>query len=418
MGDDDVNAPREVEAEDRASERRAALRHAAIELRRLERRLAWQRCVTPLARLRFVRNRVLQPLSAILRAAVGTRRYGHGVSSTAGVPRLTQFVQQCVIGTRLGYDSDTYYRFRLYRLEDLRDAVLFMPMRANRALRPQVYERLGLDPTQLSNKAVFYRTAQLAGLPVPRALAEFRNGTIDWWPNEREGELPELDLFSKESDNLGGKGAARWIWLRAGLYQAEGNRELDARVLIDRLRQISLSAPQLLQVRVRNHPQIEPLSPGTLCTIRVVTYRFPDGEPRHLASTFRLASRPIAADNFSQGGLAAAVNPQTGTLRPAVFKDLTLTAAEHANHPVTGAKIAGFPLPHWPEVLELALHAHSVFPAYPSIGWDIAISRSGPVLIEGNYNWNVALVQQASSRGLGETDYLESYLAFLRQAPP
>jgi hypothetical protein len=61
----------------------------------------------------------------------------------------------------------------------------------------------------------------------------------------------------------------------------------------------------------------------------------------------------------------------------------------------------------------LALRAHRVFYDFPSVGWDVAVTPEGPVLIEGNYNWNVVLTQQAGGRAIGETGYFDIYLSFL-----
>jgi hypothetical protein len=73
-------------------------------------------------------------------------------------------------------------------------------------------------------------------------------------------------------------------------------------------------------------------------------------------------------------------------------------------------------LPEWRQVMELALAAHTAFPEFPSIGWDIAITPSGVVLIEANYNWDVVLAQQPACCGLGATSFLEHYFSWVNWA--
>jgi len=58
-------------------------------------------------------------------------------------------------------------------------------------------------------------------------------------------------------------------------------------------------------------------------------------------------------------------------------------------HPVTGVAITGFQVPLYNEVLELVDRLARRVPAFPYIGWDIAITPSGPVVIEGNHNSGV-----------------------------
>ena len=48
----------------------------------------------------------------------------------------------------------------------------------------------------------------------------------------------------------------------------------------------------------------------------------------------------------------------------------------------------------------MALQAAAAFPWARAIGWDIAISDRGPVLIEGNRTWSPSLIQMPAPHGL------------------
>lgn len=52
-----------------------------------------------------------------------------------------------------------------------------------------------------------------------------------------------------------------------------------------------------------------------------------------------------------------------------------------------------FKAPEYDSVIKLALKAHKFFYGVRSIGWDFAVSEQGPVLIEGNDNWEISGVQ-------------------------
>jgi hypothetical protein len=56
-------------------------------------------------------------------------------------------------------------------------------------------------------------------------------------------------------------------------------------------------------------------------------------------------------------------------------------------------------LPHWDEVKALAVRAHAAFAGRLMIGWDIAITEDGPVVIEGNRGPDMDLMQRFMETG-------------------
>ncbi|MBN9282025.1 MAG: hypothetical protein J0H37_07220, partial [Hyphomicrobium denitrificans] len=52
------------------------------------------------------------------------------------------------------------------------------------------------------------------------------------------------------------------------------------------------------------------------------------------------------------------------------------------------AELEGFRLPDWTLVTELALRAARTFLPLRTIGWDIALTPDGPVIVEGNRWWD------------------------------
>ena len=53
-------------------------------------------------------------------------------------------------------------------------------------------------------------------------------------------------------------------------------------------------------------------------------------------------------------------------------------------HPTTKEKIVGFKVPMFKEAIELVKEAAMIIPEIGYVGWDIAISTNGPVIVEGN----------------------------------
>ena len=80
-------------------------------------------------------------------------------------------------------------------------------------------------------------------------------------------------------------------------------------------------------------------------------------------------------------------------------------------HPDSGHPIEGLTLPFWKAALDLAVNAHREFQEMPSVGWDVAITEDGPVLVEGNPVWGVDLAQITHQRPLSDTAVADCLLA-------
>jgi hypothetical protein len=86
-------------------------------------------------------------------------------------------------------------------------------------------------------------------------------------------------------------------------------------------------------------------------------------------------------DNLNAGGFAAPVGLEDGVIRlPAADKN----GLQYEIHPYTGKAIVGFQLPFWQESLDMARHAALKEPTVRYIGWDVAVTAAGPVLVEAN----------------------------------
>jgi Sugar-transfer associated ATP-grasp len=160
------------------------------------------------------------------------------------------------------------------------------------------------------------------------------------------------------------------------------------------------------------------LTPGGLCTARITTMRLPDERPQLLSGIYRMpAEATTAADNFAAGGLAAPIDLATGRLGPAVRKDLSLLDAPAVVHPQTGARIEGHQLTHWADAVSLVLRAHEAVgcKGVPVIGWDVALTAEGPVLVEGNNIPCSTLGQMALDAPLGDSPLLACINAHLRE---
>ena len=178
---------------------------------------------------------------------------------------------------------------------------------------------------------------------------------------------------------------------------------IDAFTLIKKMRS---GGYDLIENFVLQHDDLMALSPSGLNTLRVVTQIDKD---QAIIITARLRiSVNSNVDNLTAGNCAAPIDIKTGVVSgPGVYGDITKSDA--FVHPVTGVKIVGFQIPFWKECLETVKKAALMVAENRSIGWDIAITNEGPILIEGNHNWGRVLWQLPEKKGL-KKDILKYYV--------
>ena len=156
----------------------------------------------------------------------------------------------------------------------------------------------------------------------------------------------------------------------------------------------------LIQRCLSNNRDVARFSTGSLCTHRAMTYRGADGAARLLALTFKMARTGSDVDNLHAGGLVCAVDPVTGRLGAGITRDPS--DGPQTEHPDTHARVEGAVLETHREVTALALRAHDALDVPWSVGWDVAMTPDGPVLVEGNPGWGVDLFHVPHARELPE----------------
>ncbi|MDM1517661.1 hexapeptide transferase [Myroides odoratimimus] len=154
----------------------------------------------------------------------------------------------------------------------------------------------------------------------------------------------------------------------------------------------------LIEEFVVQHDKIQELAPRGLNTIRIITQRTNNNTIDILGAILRL-SIESNTDNLSVGNAAVHIDLLSGKVdRAAVYGDFRKENIEI--HPISNVSIVGFEIPFWQECLTIVKHAALEAKENKSIGWDVAITNEGPILIEGNHNWGRVLWQLPVNKGL------------------
>ena len=145
---------------------------------------------------------------------------------------------------------------------------------------------------------------------------------------------------------------------------------------------------------IKQHQTLNTLYSGSVSSLRIVTI-CRNYDVSVYSTIIRVGSEGSHATGMHQGAILIGID-EHGTLCTLGHKKKKPNFGKFTHHPDTGIEFKGFQLPMWSEVIQLAKNAHSVLSDIPTIGWDIAITESGPIIIEANSQWGIAMTQYAS----------------------
>lgn len=141
---------------------------------------------------------------------------------------------------------------------------------------------------------------------------------------------------------------------------------------------IKLKKQYLVEAFVKQHKNMNVLYADSVNTMRMFTF-CKDGKGYFLQAVLKIGNGGVV-DNFSSGGMYTFVDENGVVTVPAIDKDDKI----YKIHPITKTDIIGFNVPMFKEAVELVKKASTVVPQVAYVGWDVAISENGPVIIEGN----------------------------------
>lgn len=355
-----------------------------------------------------------------MNSSVSSRAYGFAsyVDTAAQIAARTRsnrpqaLARMLAAKARFGLSASEYGQYGLYdaafvRLGDYQ----------TKKQTTVLFERINplAERPQVEDKLRFHRLCLQAGLPVPvlHAVLSRRGtqGVRDFalhrgFPEvvERFRELAEVRLILKPQNDALGTGV-RFVRLRHGEVFDIEDRPLAMEPFCAALDSDMARDDYLVQEFVRPHPAMAALGSGrALGTLRVLAH-LRDGQVELLYALARIPCGNNPHDNFSggrTGNLIAAVDTRDGRLHAAYGRrdprfDRLMERFEV--NPDTGRPIAGTVVPHWPEIRAVVERAARTFPSLPVLGWDIALSEAGVVIIEANSNPDIIGAQVCTGAG-------------------
>jgi hypothetical protein len=139
----------------------------------------------------------------------------------------------------------------------------------------------------------------------------------------------------------------------------------------------------LIEQVIVQHPDLAAVCPGTVNTTRVTA--FFDGERTHILAMAQKFGRGAVSDQMTFGGFYTMLDDDGHAVGPGYDSH----GHVHETHPDSGFRIRDFQLPMIDEVRVFIDRVARVVPQVQYVGWDIVVSPTGPVLVEGNWGAGV-----------------------------
>ena len=387
-----------------------AVRHddAIARMQRLAFRFHWQDCWSPTTSMARVVAAAVWPLRVALDSARELRQQGRAIRSATGLSLTRQYLTMLRLAFLENVPPSSFYLYRMFRPQNAGRARQYFCDGQMSVLYPRLMRnRPTDDPLRL--KHLFFEHCRRWGLPTAEAVAVFADGAL--LRRYHSDVIPRCDLVLKPVGLAGGQGFQLWQYRSDDDGWQRDDQILDSESFEEHCRQTSRLHPHLLQVRLYNHPRLTVLSGSALATMRIITFRTPAGDYTTFLAGLRTPTGNASVDNWDAGGLIACVDLSTGICGPAIAKFASL--GEFVRHPDTDEPLQGFLVPDFAEAVDVCLRAHDTVPWMPFVGWDVALTPDGPVLVEANPNWGIEFPQAGPDWPLGATCYPQLFLDHL-----
>lgn len=203
-------------------------------------------------------------------------------------------------------------------------------------------------------------------------------------------------LFIKQVDGEGGKSVFK--------FNDKTNFE---DVIID------LNKDYIIEYELIQHDELNKINPYCINTLRVITVNF-NGEIKVPDTFFRMGTGKSYVDNGSSGGIFVNYDIHQNKMGKVAYKLTGSGGNSYYKHPDTGFIFDSSKLPYPEKVIDLVTKAAKLFPDKVVIGWDVVFTPSEPIILEGNDNSHIGMMQISVKGLLSNEIYREVFKPYYK----
>ena len=246
----------------------------------------------------------------------------------------------------------------------------------------------------LRDKWIFALLMNEFGIPTPKTIGLIKNKQFTR-PGEFSQSLSEiakkdLDVMVKPIEVNGGEGIFH-LKVKDGVMTVGGMA-----ITVEQLGDKVGNGIFIVQSFIDNqHEGMKKLFPGAVNTLRITLVQNGKGDSELLGVMCMMGAHGAECSNWHFGGVCANVKSD-GTVDKYGY---SMSDKRVTKHPDSGVVFEGYKIPYYDEAVVLAKRCMKSFYGLKSVGWDIAITTNGPIVIEGNDDWGLAAHQMVENKG-------------------
>lgn len=249
----------------------------------------------------------------------------------------------------------------------------------------------------IDDKILFHDMMTHYGFPVPQRFFVFRNNEFRSGNQLLTDEQVDSILSTVNDERIfvkrftGGAASGISIFKRGedGKYYTEEGDLVSATLIRSKYK----NQDYIFEKQLQQDEVLAQYNPDTVNTIRVLTYK-----NKVISAAVRFGGKGDYVDNISKGGVAVSIDIDYGVLGDYGMRMYDIN--KYYCHPDSHLEFKGTKVSQWKDIKDVVEKVCQFLPFYNSVGFDVATTEEGPVIIEINTGAGIGLSQIGKETGL------------------
>ena len=195
------------------------------------------------------------------------------------------------------------------------------------------------------------------------------------------------------------------VFVKKAVFEAMGRSvekiNMEGRDSKELFEELLSQGPHLIEELICQSEDMAALNTSSVNTVRCMTFYTRHGI-RDMYYFAKIGREGSFVDNGGAGGILVGIDAESGKFNTIGFDEMN---RKYEKHPDSKKKFIGYQMPEWDKLKKVCLEMSAMIPEIKFIGWDLAHTNNGWVLVEGNGMSQMIGPQTVFKRGIKQEVY-------------